>query len=89
VTGADMVSTALALYSVMDGLHITVSIIAVHILGPRIIGTWGRSELWPPLFGGLRDLGYISLKGLLPSSKILADAVLTLRVSSFLGKTMA
>lgn len=47
----------------MDGVHVTVSIVAAHILGPRILGTWGRSELYPPLFGRLRDLGPISLKG--------------------------
>lgn len=63
MAGVDTVSTAIALHCIMDGVHVTVTIVAVHVLGPSILGTWGRSELYPPLFGRLRDLGSVNLKG--------------------------
>ncbi|TWU70422.1 hypothetical protein ED733_000153 [Metarhizium rileyi] len=62
MAGVDTVSTAIALHCIMDGVHVTVTIVAVHVLGPSILGTWGRSELYPPLFGRLRDLGSVNLK---------------------------
>lgn len=59
----NMLATACALYSFIDGVHVTVSVVAVHILGPKILGTWGRSELYPQLFGRASDMGLVNLKG--------------------------
>lgn len=61
----DMLAIGSCLYALMDGVHTTASIIAVYVLGPGLLGTWGRPELYPPLFGSctLSDLGNLDLKG--------------------------
>lgn len=54
---------AASLYSLMDGVHAAISIVAVHIFGARALGTWGRSELYPQLFGELSAAVAFDLKG--------------------------